>query len=193
LLAVELMQHRVNQTRLAEALRLSRQTLHNDRESFREFGVQGLLHGYSPSRSKSEELQRHLHVDKRRSGTKARELEALRRAKRARERDAGSEQVPLAWDEAPAAPLHVLEEPAIEETLGAALASAETSARPALSERPFARDYGWQASRYAGVFPILLVLFSQWLWLQRLVALFGDEWRLSLRAMESEAKARSLG
>ena len=33
LLAVELMQHGVNQTRLAEALQLSRQTLHNYRES----------------------------------------------------------------------------------------------------------------------------------------------------------------
>lgn len=45
LLVVELLQHGVNQTRLAEALKLSRQTLHNYRESYREFGVQGLLHG----------------------------------------------------------------------------------------------------------------------------------------------------
>jgi len=180
LLAVELMQHRVNQTRLAEALGLSRQTLHNYRESFREFGVQGLLHGYSPSRSKSEELQRHLHVDKRRPGTKARELEALRRAKRARERDDGAEQAALTWDDAADMPLHVLEEPAIEETLGAALASAPepTPTAPALSERPFGRAHDWQASRYAGVFPILLVLFSQWRWLQRLLPLFGDGWRL---------------
>jgi ParB-like chromosome segregation protein Spo0J len=176
LLAVELMQHGVNQTRLAEALGLSRQTLHNYRESFREFGVQGLLHGYSPRRSKSEELQRHLHVDKRRPGTKARELEALRRAKRARERAA--EQVALAWDDAPDAPLHRLQEPAVEETLGAALATAP--ATPALRERPFARNHDWQASRYAGVFPILLVLFSQWRWLQRLLPLFGDGWRLFL-------------
>ena len=175
LLAVELMQHSVNQTRLAEALGLSRQTLHNYRESFREFGVQGLLHGYSPSRSKSEELQRHLHVDKRRPGTKARELEALRRAKRARER--GAEQGALTWDDAPA--LHLLEEPAIEDTLGAALASApEPTPAAQLTERPFARAHDWQASRYAGVFPILLVLFSQWRWLQRLLLLFGDGWRL---------------
>jgi DNA-binding NarL/FixJ family response regulator len=49
LLVVELIQQGVNQTRLAEALKLSRQTLHNYRESYREFGVHGLLHGYSPS------------------------------------------------------------------------------------------------------------------------------------------------
>jgi hypothetical protein len=51
LLAVELLQHGVNQTRLAAALKLSRQTLHNYRESYREFGVHGLLHGYSPRQS----------------------------------------------------------------------------------------------------------------------------------------------
>ena len=112
LLAVELMQHGVNQTRLAEALQLSRQTLHNYRESYREFGVHGLLHGYSPGRSKSEERQRHLHVHQRRPGTKARELEALRRAKRAQA--AAPEQVALTWEG----------EPAIATTLGAALATA---------------------------------------------------------------------
>ena len=55
LLAVELMQHGGNQTRLAEALLLSRQTLHSCRESCQEFGMQGLLHGCSPGRSKSAE------------------------------------------------------------------------------------------------------------------------------------------
>ncbi|WPL15225.1 hypothetical protein Thiowin_00108 [Thiorhodovibrio winogradskyi] len=80
LLAVELMQKGVNQSRLADALQLSRQTLHNYRESYREFGVQGLLHGYSPATSKDEELHRHLNVNKRRPGSKARELEALRQA-----------------------------------------------------------------------------------------------------------------
>lgn len=178
LLVVELMQQGVNQSQLAAALKLSRQTLHNYHESYREFGVQGLLHGYSPGRSKDEELQRHIHVHKRRPGGKARELEALRRAKRARE--AGSEQEALLWDDVPhEAALHVLEEPAIGETLGAALAS-EAAVPPPLepSERPFAQDHAWQASRYAGVFPILMVLISQWRWLQRLMPLFGVGWRL---------------
>lgn len=182
LLVVELMQQGINQSRLATALRLSRQTLHNYRESFQEFGVHGLLHGYSPSRSKSEELQRHVHVHKRRAGTKARELEAMRRAKRARKRDAGGEQAALAWDEPmEEAPLHVLEEPAIAETLGATLAAAAPVA-PASAvdagERPFAQDHDWEASRYAGAFPILMVLISQWQWLQRLLPLFGEGWRL---------------
>jgi ParB-like chromosome segregation protein Spo0J len=187
LLVVELLQHGVNQTRLAEALKLSRQTLHNYRESYREFGVQGLLHGYSPAHSKDEERQRHLHVHKRRPGSKARELEALRRAKR--EQAARGEQAELAWDGAPAPPaVFALQEPAIEETLGAALAAPAAPPEPdvarpepntgALSERPYAPSHEWQASRYAGIFPIVMVLVSQWQWLARVMGLFGDGWRV---------------
>jgi hypothetical protein len=159
LVVVELIQHGVNQTRLAEALKLSRQTLHNYRDSYREFGVHGLWHGYSPRRSKDEEHHRHIHVHKRRPGTKARELEALRRAKRARAQS--GEQAQLSWDgEVPEPAAHVLAEPAIEESIGAALAGAPAVAQPPaaeVSERPYAQAHGWEASRYAGVFPILLV------------------------------------
>ena len=180
LLVVELIQQGVNQTRLAEALKLSRQTLHNYRESYKEFGVHGLLHGYSPSRSKDEERQRHLHVHKRRPGSKARELEALRRAKR-EQADSGA-QAQLPWQSEVAEPAsHVLQEPAIEETLGAALSVAPSVAQPSpaeVTERPYAQAHGWEASRYAGVFPILLVLVSQWQWLPRLMGWFGNGWRL---------------
>ncbi len=58
--------------------------------------MHGLLHGYSPSRSKDEEHQRHIHVHKRRPGAKARELEALRRAKREQAQAEADEQAPLA-------------------------------------------------------------------------------------------------
>jgi hypothetical protein len=180
LLVVELMQHGVNQTRLAEALKLSRQTLHNYRESYQEFGVHGLLHGYSPSQSKDEERQRHIHVHKRRRGSKARELEALRRAKRAQAESGGQAQLP--WEGEVAEPaVHVLEEPAIEQTLGAALSTAPSVAQPSMaevSERPYGQAHGWEASRYAGVFPILMVLVSQWRWLALLLRWFGNGWRL---------------
>ena len=49
LFVIELLQKNLSQTRLAEVLSVSRQTLHNYRESYRMFGVTGLLHGYSPS------------------------------------------------------------------------------------------------------------------------------------------------
>jgi len=165
---------------LVVELKLSRQTLHNYRESYREFGVHGLLHGYSPKRSKDEERQRHIHVHKRRPGSKARELETLRRARR--EQAESGAQAQLDWEGEVAEPAaHVLAEPAIEETLGAALNVAPSVEQPStaeVSERPYAQNHGWEASRYAGVFPILLVLVSQWQWLQRLVGLFGDGWRI---------------
>jgi hypothetical protein len=180
LLVVELLQHGVNQARLAEALKLSRQTLHNYRESYREFGVHGLLHGYSPAHSKDEERQRHLHVHKRRPGSKARELEALRRSKR--EQAARGEQAELAWDGEQAPPTaFALEEPAIEETLGAALSAPAAQPEPCtatVTERPYAHNHEWEASRYAGIFPILMVLVSQWQWLARVMGLFGNGWRL---------------
>jgi hypothetical protein len=180
LLVVELIQHGVNQTRLAEALKLSRQTLHNYRESYREFGVHGLLHGYSPKRSKDEEHHRHIHVHKRRPGSKARELEALRRAKR--EQAQSGAQVQLPWEgEVAETTGHVLEEPAIEEPLGAALGLSPSVIQPSAaegSERPYASNHDWEASRYAGVFPILMVLVSQWQWLHRLMGLFGNGWRI---------------
>ena len=113
--AIELMQRNISQTRLAEVFKLSRQTLHNYRESYREFGINGLLHGYSPSQSKSEELQARVHVDKRRPGSKARELEALRRARKAQATGTPGEEE-FAWDGEVEA-IYTLQETAIEEVL----------------------------------------------------------------------------
>jgi hypothetical protein len=179
LVGVELLQHGVNQTRLAEALQLSRQTLHNDRESYREFGVQGLLHGYSPAQSKDEARHRHRHVNKRRPGAKAIELAALRQAKRAQ--PGADPQPELDWnDEAPPAAF-VLQEPAIDATLGATLAvpsPTSQSEAAAVTEQPYADTHGWEASRYAGLFPVIILLISQWHWLARVMGLFGNGWRL---------------
>ncbi len=180
ILVVELMQKGVNQVRLAEALRLSRQTLHNYRESYVAFGVEGLLHGYRASDSRSRELQRRLHVDKRRAGSKARELEAQRRARRASEPKA--EQGELAWDGEAA--LCTLEEVPLAAALearpavGDALAEAEAAPPCEPLELPYGPCHDWEASRYAGIFPILLVLVGQWQWLHRVMPLFGNGWRL---------------
>lgn len=124
--AVELMQKNISQTRLAEVFHLSRQTLHNYRESYQEFGVNGLLHGYSASQSKSEELQRRVHVDKRRPGSKARELEALRRARKAQSPQQQEDE--FAWD-GQAGAIYSLQEPVIEGVLGSRHAA--TKALPA--------------------------------------------------------------
>ncbi len=211
---IELLQKNLNQTRLAEVLNVSRQTLHNYRESYRMFGVTGLLHGYSPSSSISQELQGRLHVSKRRPGSKARELEALGRAQKSE----GVAQDELAWDGEARASFK-LEESPIEEVLAGAqtsievdsnayqptieeipnettsttqtmsqgdlagLAAAQAQASPDMAGAPatllpFADNHAWQASRYAGIFPVLMVLMSQGQWMQRLLGLFGNAWHI---------------
>jgi len=45
-------------------------------------------------------------------------------------------------------------------------------------ELPYAENHDWEASRYAGIFPVLLVLMSQWQWMERLFRLFGHGWRI---------------
>jgi hypothetical protein len=111
---VELWQKDLNQTRVAEVLNLSRQTLHNYCESYRMFGITGLIHGYSPSQSKSDDAQRRIHVKQRRPGSKARELEAMRRAEKAQIPTVKQDE--LAWD-GPAEAIYTLQETAIETVL----------------------------------------------------------------------------
>ena len=167
--------------------------------------MNGLLHGYSPSRSVSKELQGRLHVGKRRPGSKARELEALRRTEKRLTEEERQEE--LAWDgEATAS--YALEETAIEEVMrvdrpateavlrvdpptseempagdepisqAAAEQSSAERARAPVIELPYAETHDWEASRYAGIFPVLLVLMGQWQWMERLFRLFGNGWRI---------------
>ena len=213
---VELLQKNLNQTRLAEVLNLSRQTLHNYRESYRKFGVTGLVHGYSPSASSSAKVQARIHVSKRRPGTKARELEAMRRSEM--ERIPGQDE--LAWD-GDVKPNFNLEEPPLDAALQAIPLVGEVSemalepfseaisddfslatdlmaaneqaganaaptqkypdmaatpaAAPAI-ELPYTDNHDWEASRYAGIFPILMALISHNEWITRLFRLFGGGW-----------------
>ena len=173
LLVIELIQLGVTKSKLAKALKLSRQTLHNYRSSYNAFGVEGLLHGYKPSESKSRETQRRMHVDQRRPGTKARELERMRK----QERDALPKNAELDLDP----PRYQLEEVALEEALtrGEEQPQAERSA-PTLpqEELPFARNHEGCASRYAGLFILLFPLLTQWRWLDKIFSRFGRQWRI---------------
>lgn len=192
LLVIDLLQNDIQQTRLAEVLNLSRQTLHNYRESYRVFGVNGLLNGYSPSQSISEETQRRLHVTKRRPGSKARELEELRRTQKAQTEVAEQDELP--WDGEVA---YALEEPALDEALRAyqpvtdvmpdtvdlidetaILSSSPDNAEALAIELPYAENHDWEDSRYAGIFLVLPVLLSQWQWMHQLFRLFGNGWQI---------------
>jgi len=173
LLVVELMQRGVNQSRLAKVLKLSRQTLHNYRESYNRFGLEGLLHGYKPSESKSREIQRRLHVEQRRPGTKARDLARRRR----QEREARPQNGELDLDP----PRYELEAVAIDEALKALdedRSEAAPSSRLPAQELPFAKNHEASASRYAGLFILLFPLLTQWRWLDKLFVRVGRQWRI---------------
>lgn len=172
LLVIELMQQGVNQTRLSEALNISRQTLHNYRASYNQFGVEGLLHGYKPSDSKSLETQRRLHVDQRRPGAKARELEQHRKQER--------EALPKSGDLDLDPPRYHLQEVPLEEALKQLPEKQEPTPSLPLPEDqlPFANNHAGTASRYAGIFILLFPLLTQWRWFDGIFARFGHQWRV---------------
>ena len=173
LLVIELIQLGVTKSKLAKALKLSRQTLHNYRASYNAFGVEGLLHGYKPSESKSRETQRRMHVDQRRPGTKARELERMRK----QARDALPKNAELDLDP----PRYQLEEVALEEALKRGEEQPQAERSPTTlpqEELPFARNHEGCASRYAGLFILLFPLLTQWRWLDKIFSRFGRQWRI---------------
>jgi len=192
ILVVELLQKNLNQTRLAEVLNLSRQTLHNYRESYRVFGVSGLLHGYSPNRCVSEKMQGRLRVGKRRVASAAREREGLWPA----EMDGlvGNGDTPSRPERDAPAPTFTLEESAIEDVLrvdpaaaaapfaaeaAAVKGEASTSGAPwPAIDPPYAERHDWQPSRHAGVFPVIMLLASRHQWFARLLTLFPSNWRI---------------
>jgi len=51
------------QTKLADVLEISRQTIHNYRETHKYCGLEGLIHGYDPDVSRDLAKQRKLHAE----------------------------------------------------------------------------------------------------------------------------------
>lgn len=58
LFVVEAVEQGALKYRLAEALNMSRQTIHNYLETKEHFGLEGLIHGYTPDESRSLRKQR---------------------------------------------------------------------------------------------------------------------------------------
>ena len=152
LFVLEAVELGARKTRLASALNMSRQSIHNYEEIKKHFGLEGLIHSYSPSESKSLRKQRQQHSEKRRQGNKARQLEAIRRQARQQQ----PMQLPLNFSFA--AQTQQVQE----------------------SEQPFSEEHDWQQSRYAGVFPYLIALVSQWKWLQLVMGYFSGGYKLFL-------------
>jgi len=91
LLVVEAVEMGAEKKALAAALGITRQTVHNYIEIKKYFGLEGLIHNYSPSRSKSLREQRRRHSNRRSTGNKARQVEQIHK----QEREARSSQLEL--------------------------------------------------------------------------------------------------
>ena len=151
LLVVEAVEMGANQTWLAAALQISRQTIHNYMEIKKHFGLEGLIHNYSPSVSKSRRKQRQNHINARGTGNKARQLENMRKEEKQK-----LPVVPVEED------LKFVEE--IEQV------------EP--EDHPYAEEHEWEQTRYAGVFVYLITLITQNQWLRMVMEYFGNNYRL---------------
>jgi hypothetical protein len=149
LLVIEAIEHEAIKSRLAKALDISRQTIHNYEETKKHFGLEGLINNYSPSRSKSLRKQRENRSEKRLRGNKARQLEEIRKEqKKEREKIEQQEQLPFG----------------------------NRTIKP--EDQPFNEQHDWKATRYAGGITYLMTLIHDHNWLELIISFFGDHYRL---------------
>ncbi len=151
LFIVETVELGATKSRLAEALGISRQTIHNYEETVKYFGREGLINSYQPANSKNREKQRADNKKKIPRGNKARILEAKRKQER-EEREESQQQLSL-------------------------FSQADTNGIPA-EDAPFAKEHDWQASRYAGVFMYLIYLVSEYRWFTLIANHFGGYYKI---------------
>jgi len=156
LLVIEALEHGAMKSRLASALQMSRQTIDNYQGTVKHFGLDGLVKGYDPSVSKSVRVQREKHAEnnKRIPGNRARQLEQIRREKRQAREEQKHEQSVFKFG---------YEDSAI-------LVEAEN--------QPFSEQHDWEPSRYAGVATYLVVLITEWKWLQLVMGYFGSAFKI---------------
>jgi hypothetical protein len=150
LFVVEVVDMGATKSRVAEALRISRQSIHNYLEIRKHFGLEGLIHSYKPRESKSLRKQREMHTEERIGDNKAKQLAEMRKASKQEE----ARQLPMNF------------------SFGGGGAKVEAS------EQPYSEAHDWEPSRYAGVFAYLFPLLSQWKWLQLVIGHFGSGYKI---------------
>ena len=157
MLVIEAVELNVIQTRLACALGISRQTIHNYRETHKYFGLEGLVHGYNPEVSKNLAEQRRIHAQERAQGNKSKQVAEFR----AREREA--EQA---------------ERARVQARLNFSYGEKGRIREVPAEQQPFAQNHEWEATRYAGLFVYWISLIGQWNWLDLVMGHFGKAWRI---------------
>ena len=151
LLVVEAVELGATKSRLADALHISRQTIHNYLESKKRFGTEGLLGGYNPVMGKNLAEHRRLTQHNRIQGNKAVILAEERKAKQIENKNKqqafdfefGEKEVPN-------------------------------------DEQPFNSLHDWKFTRFAGMFLYLIVLIGKNRWLQLAMGYFGSAYKIFL-------------
>lgn len=154
LFVVEVVELGATKSKLAEALGISRQTIHNYVETQKKFGTEGLINSYQPSNSKSRATQRKINKEKLPKGNTARLLEEIRRKER-EEKEQNAKQLPLFSSDV-----------------------AEEIQTITSDEQPFSEVHDWEASRYAGVFLYLICLLSKSRWFEFVAGYFGRSYKI---------------
>jgi hypothetical protein len=153
LFVVETVELGANQSKLALALNISRQTIHNYLEIKKYFGLEGLIHGYTPRASNSRSKQREINSENLAGGNKAKQVAEIRQqAREQREQRQSTLTFSFGYDG---------EAQQVEE-----------------SEQPFFEEHDWETTRYAGVFTYLIPLITEWKWLQLVMGYFGAAYKI---------------
>jgi transposase-like protein len=150
LMMVEAVHLGATKKKVAEAFGICRQTLYNDLETYKCFGIEGLTGGYKPQETKSLRKQRKLNKENKIVGKKAELTAEIRKQNR--------ESLPTSE---------------LDFTFGD-LPPKEISN----DDMPFSLQHTWKNIRYAGVFIYLIVLFHQFKWLELIIGYFGNGYRI---------------
>ncbi len=154
LFIVEAVQHGAIKLKLASVFDISRQTIDNYLETFKKFGLIGLLNNYSPTRGANIREQRRLHAPQRHQGNTAQQLAEIRKQKREQQQH---NQVSLNLSIQP---------------------QTEKTAPISPYDHPYAHQHGWKVTRYAGVFIYLITMVSTCNWLNVVTGYFGAGYKI---------------
>ncbi len=157
LFLVEIMEMGANQTRLAKAIGISRQTLHNYREAKKQLGLEGLISDQGSKRPKPESKSN----DPKTSNRKSDLLRERRKAEKekTRENQNGNRQIVIDFNAE-----HKTDDPK----------------EVAEDKQPFSDEHDWRESRYAGSAVYYPILFGRNGWLDLIQDIYGDYYRIFL-------------
>ena len=150
---VEIVKEGAMKSRVAQALKISRQTIDNYLAIKEHFGAEGFVRGYSVSESKSKRKQREIHSQERPHGNKAKIVAEIRRTER-EQREQKNRNLIFSF-----------------EGVGKA-------GQIGIEDQIFSGQHEWKETRYAGVFAHLVTLIGEWKWLELVMGYFGNAYSI---------------